>query len=138
MLQAGALQHAVGGDLGQFHHLDLIHGVDLAVLHQNFAVDDGGAHVRPAGKAGDAVHRHVERHQVGFEQVNQDHVGFFACFKRANLGLKSECFGRVNGHHFKHLAVRQHARVTKMAAVVMHGLEHVAEHVVAAVGCGAV
>ena len=72
------------------------------------------------------------------EQVHQDDVGLLAGFERADLMLQAERARGIDGHHFQHLAVRQHARVAEVAAVVMHGLEHVAEHVVATVGCDAV
>ena len=73
-----------------------------------------------------------------FAHVDQHHIGFLADLQRAEIIRAAQRAGGIDGGHLQHLARRQDRRVAEVAAVIMHRLRHVAEHVIAPVRCGGV
>ena len=62
-------------------------------------------------------------------EVEQHDVGFLASLERADLVLHADGLRGIDGHHLQSLPGRQDLIVTEMAAVIMHGLLHVSDHV---------
>ena len=134
MTQPCAVERLIRGHLHALQNVPFVDRQHPVVLHQDFAADHRHAHVAGIREAGDAMNRHIHRHEVRLEQVDQNDVGLLAHFERTELVVKRQRLGGIDRDHFEHLAVRQDVRVTKMTTVVMHALPHVAEHVVAPIG----
>ena len=75
---------------------------------------------------------------MGPEPINEDDVGLLPHFKRSNLVRHPERTRRVHRDHLENLARRQHVGIAEVEAMVPRRLEHMAEHVIAAVGGNAV